>query len=53
MRTWNRLSAVMCNQWLFQIMSAILLGHVNRVIAAPEAGQWDIIVVNVSTTTEY
>ncbi|KAK0149836.1 Transmembrane protein 87A [Merluccius polli] len=48
MRTWNRLSAVMCNQWLFQIMSAILLGHVNRVIAAPEAGQWDIIVVNNS-----
>ncbi|CAL8257728.1 unnamed protein product [Lota lota] len=48
MRTWNCLSRVIFNQWLIQMMSAILLGNANRVMASPEPGRWDITFVNTS-----
>ncbi|XP_056465597.1 transmembrane protein 87A [Gadus chalcogrammus] len=48
MRTWNCLPRVMFNQWLFQILLAILLGNVHRATASPEPGKWEITFDNTS-----
>ena len=52
MRTWNCLPRVMFNQWLFQILLAILLGNVHKATASPEPGKWEITFDNVSSTTK-